>query len=72
MQAKIDVWIFSRNFGFAQDVEGNRYFIHKSAIQSGLPEVGAVCSFDINPKKQGQCPAAMNVVIVNSSAKESR
>jgi cold shock CspA family protein len=72
MQARIDVWIYSRSFGFAQDAEGNRYFIHKSCIKSGVPEVGANCTFDLNPLKQGPNHAAINVVIENSDEKESR
>ena len=67
MTGKVSLWIPSRNFGFIISEE-KRYFLHVSRIKSGVPSVGAECSFDVSPIREGSSPTAINVTFADTTS----
>jgi cold shock CspA family protein len=70
MEGKLSVWVSSRNFGFVTRKSNNaveRYFLHKSRIESGVPQVGAKVLFNVSPIVEGENPCAIEAVIEGGS-----
>jgi|HubBroStandDraft_6_1064221.scaffolds.fasta_scaffold2637394_2 cold shock CspA family protein len=66
LEGKLSVWVGHRNFGFITRTTGNvvdRYFLHKTRIESGVPQVGAKVHFNVSPIKEGENPCAIEAVI---------
>jgi cold shock CspA family protein len=70
LEGKLSVWVGHRNFGFITRVAGSvseRYFLHKTRIESGTPRVGARVQFNVLDVQEGENPCAIEAVIEGGS-----
>jgi len=57
-------WDSVRLWGIIYSPGGLRYFLHRSKITSGTPEVGRFAKFEIGPARSAiELPQALNVIV---------
>ena len=69
-QGYITAYLPNRGFGFLASSDPDnttRFFFHISRITSGIPKIGAEASFAILPVREGNCPSAIDVEIVDEN-----
>jgi hypothetical protein len=55
---------WSRTWGIIYSPGQKRYFLHKSKINAGTPEIGVFVTFDSAPARSAtELPQAINVII---------
>lgn len=55
---------WSRTWGIIYSPGQKRYFLHKSKIKSGTPNIGVFVTFDVTPPRSAtELPQAINVII---------
>lgn len=68
MTGIVDVYVYTRKFGFIQS-DNKRYFFHVTSFTSGGPTLGARVEFDLGePFQLGRPKQAINIRVLEDSA----